>query len=127
MQYLQRLPLLLALAAAITMGFIGFIRSQPQKDIMLHMVLVMVLFYIVGLFTRATLQNTIDQVEEKRKEKELEEMKKKQEEEEQHKKEKSMETEGIGRNIDFTAGNMDEDVFEPLPVSEFIKKELKRN
>jgi len=113
--------LLLALAAAFLSGLMGFIRRSPQKEVLLQMVLVMVLFFVIGLFARATLLNIQDQVERKKKEREQEELKKKQELEKQ-----SMEKEmGLGKTIDFTAGKANEDAFDPLPVSEFIKKELK--
>ncbi len=121
MQYLHKLPLLIALAAAFLMGLLGFARRSPQKEILVQMVLAMVLFFVIGLFVRSTLTNIKEQIEQKKKERELEELKKQQEMEKQ---EKEMEI-GLGRNIDFTAGKEDEDAFNPLPVSEFIKKELK--
>jgi uncharacterized membrane protein YuzA (DUF378 family) len=121
MRYLQKLPLLLALAAALITGLVGFARHNAQKDILIHMVLVMVLFFVLGLYSRFTLTNINNQIEKKKKEKEQEELKKQQELEQQA-KEKEM---GLGRNIDFTAGETDEDAFDPLPVSEFIQKELK--
>jgi len=122
MEYLQRLPLLFALAAAFITGLIGFARHNAHKDILLHMVLVMVLFFVLGLYTRKTLINIKDKIEEKQKEKEQEELKKQQELEKQE-KEKEM---GLGKNIDLSAGKTDDEDFNPLPVSEFIKKELKR-
>lgn len=121
MQYLQKLPLLLALAAAFLSGLVGFVRHNPQKEILFMMVLAMVLFFAIGLFARSTLTNIKNQNERKKKEKEQEELKKQQELEKQS-KEKEM---GLGRKIDITAGKADEDAFNPLPVSEFIKKELK--
>lgn len=122
MRYLQKLPLLLALAAAFLSGLTGFVRQISQKEILLQMVLMMTLFFIIGLFARATLTNIKEQVDcKKKKEKEQEELKKQQELENQlQEKEK-----GLGRTIDFKAGKVDEDAFNPLPVSEFIKKELK--
>lgn len=120
MQYLQRLPLLLALAATIITGLVGFARQNAHKDILLHMVLVMVVFFALGLYARHTLTNVKNQIEKKQKEREQEELRKQQELEKQE-MEKAM---GLGKNIDLTASNTDDD-FDPLPVSEFIKKELK--
>ena len=121
MRYLQKLPLLLALAAAFLTGLIGFVSQASQKVILTRMVLMMVVFFVIGLFTRSTLLNIKDQVEQKKNEREAEERKQKQELE---KKQKEQEM-GLGNNIDLSAGAEDEDAFEPLPVSEFIKKELK--
>ncbi|NLO38301.1 MAG: hypothetical protein GX115_02345 [Ruminiclostridium sp.] len=121
MRYLQKLPLLLALAAAFLTGLIGFVSQASQKVILTRMVLMMVVFFVIGLFTRSTLLNIKDQVEQKKNEREAEERKQKQELE---KKQKEQEM-GLGNNIDLSAGAEDEDTFEPLPVSEFIKKELK--
>jgi len=121
MRYLQRLPLLLALAAAFITGLIGFARHNAQKDILVQMVLVMVLFFALGLYIRFTLTNIYNHIEQKKKEKEQEELRKQQELEKQEKEKEK----GLGRNVDFTAGNTDDDTFDPLPVSEFIKNELK--
>lgn len=123
MRYLQKLPLLLALAAAFFTGLMGFMRQGSQKEILNQMVLLMILFFALGLFVRATLLNAKEQVELKVKEREREELRK-QQELELEKSEKEAAT--VGKNIDFTAGKVGEDAFEPLPVSEFIKKELKR-
>jgi flagellar biosynthesis/type III secretory pathway M-ring protein FliF/YscJ len=118
MRYLQKLPLMFALAAAFLIGIIGSIRQNSQKTVLAQMVMVMVLFFFIGLFARATLLNIKEQHEKR--EKEQEEIEKQQE------LEQNKETESLGKNIDFAAGDMDDDVFEPLPVSEFIQKQLKR-
>lgn len=121
MRYLQKLPLLLALAAAFLSGLLGFIRQIPQKNILTQMTIVMILFFVIGLFARAILTNIQQQVEQKKQEEQLEELKKQKELE----KEKLEQEMGLGRHIDLKAGERDEEDFDPLPVSEFIKKELK--
>lgn len=124
MQYLQKLPMLLALAASLFTGLAGFIRQTPQKEILLQMVLVMTLFFVIGLFVKSTLLNAIDQVKKEQEDAEREEQKKKQASEQEKNDNKA---EAKGQNVDFTVGNVDEDAFDPLPVSEFIKKELKQD
>jgi flagellar biosynthesis/type III secretory pathway M-ring protein FliF/YscJ len=120
MRYLQKMPLLFALAAAFCTGIIGFSRSLPQIEILINMLLIMVLFFIAGLFSRTTILKILNEIDEKRKKKEMEEKEKKQREEaEETKKE-----ENLGKTIDFTVGNIDDDAFNPLHVSEFIRKEL---
>jgi flagellar biosynthesis/type III secretory pathway M-ring protein FliF/YscJ len=111
------LPLLMALAAALISGILGFFKSAPQKEVIVQMTLIMVIFYVIGLFVRSTLICTIEQIEKK--EREEEEEKKKQQE-----KAKNEEQKMLGANIDMTA---DDNSFDPLPVSEFIKKELKND
>jgi phosphotransferase system glucose/maltose/N-acetylglucosamine-specific IIC component len=113
------LPLLMALAAALISGILGFFKSAPQKEVIVQMTLIMVIFYVIGLFVRSTLICTIEQIEKKKKEREEEEEKKKQQE-----KAKNEEQKMLGVNIDMTA---DDNSFDPLPVSEFIKKELKND
>lgn len=117
MQYLQKLPLLLALAAAFLSGLLGFIRQSSQKNILIQMTIVMIVFFVIGLFARAILTNIQQQVEQKKQE-EL----RKQKELEQEALEQEM---GLGKNIDLKAGELDDEAFDPLPVSEFIRKELK--
>lgn len=125
MRYLQKLPILLALAAAFITGVIGLIRSFSQKQVLVQMVLSMILFFVIGLLARSTLLNVIAYIDEKRKKREQEELLKQQEAKRQSKQSEN-DADILGRNIDFTAGNMDDDAFEPLPVSEFIRKELKQ-
>ncbi len=121
MQYLQKLPLLLALAAAFMSGLLGFIRQSSQKSILIQMTIVMTLFFVVGLFVRAMLTNIQQQIEQKKQEEQQEEMRKQMELE----KERLEQEKGLGKNIDLKAGDMADEAFDPLPVSEFIKKELK--
>lgn len=121
MRYLQKLPLLLALAVALLMGFIGFLCSMSQDEILIRMALGMVIFYTVGFFIRNTLLDICKQVEEKRKEKEMEEEKQRLEQENEKK------LNDAGHNIDLMVGEDADDSFEPMSVSEFIKKELKQD
>jgi len=116
MRYLQMLPLLMALAAALISGILGFFKSTPQKEVIMQMALIMVIFYVTGLFVRSTLIHTIEQIEKKKKEREEEEKKQQEAENEKQKI--------VGANIDITA---DDNSFDPLPVSEFIKRELKND
>jgi len=119
MRYIQTLPLLMALASALLSGILGFIKSTPRKEIIMQMAMVMVVFYIIGLFARSSLICAVEQIEKKRKEREEEEERRKK----QEKEEKEIE-EMFGANIDLTAGD---DSFNPLPVAEFIKHELRND
>lgn len=121
MRYLQMLPLLMALAAALISGILGFFKSMHQKEVIMQMTLIMVIFYVTGLFVRSTLICAVEQIEKKIKQREEEE------EEEKRKEQEKAEDENqriLGANIDMTA---DDNSFDPLPVSEFIKNELKND
>ena len=48
MRYLQMLPLLMALAAALISGILGFFKSMHQKEVIMQMTLIMVIFMLQG-------------------------------------------------------------------------------
>ena len=89
MRYLQKLPLMFALAAAFLIGIIGSIRQNSQKTVLAQMVMVMVLFFFIGLFARATLLNIKNSMKKGKEQEEIE----KQQELEQNK-----ETESLGKH-----------------------------
>lgn len=125
MRYLNRLPLLLALAGSIVSGLLSIIRLRAQKEILVQMALVMVIFYVAGLFLRSTVQSIKSQVDEKKLKQEEENRTKKSREEKENTDEGKTEK-SLGGNIDFTVDESD-DAFDPLPVSEYIKNELKKS
>ena len=126
MQYLQRLPLLLALAGSLASGILNLLCYRPHNEVLLHMVLTMVIFFIIGLFIRSTVLALKKQVDEKRQKQEAEE--RAQREKKQAEAKMMEEAEGhLGNNIDFTVDSSREESFDPLPVREFIKKQLNDN
>ena len=126
MQYLQRLPLILALAGSLFSGLLSSLRLRAHNEVMSHMILSMVIFYFMGLFIRSTVLNIKTQVDEKWvKQEAAEKAQKEKEEAEKMKQEKTEEF--LGKSIDYTTNDLGDELFEPLPVSEFIRKELKDN
>ncbi|NLY17781.1 MAG: hypothetical protein GX045_02225 [Clostridiaceae bacterium] len=126
MQYLQRLPLLLALAGSLVSGILNLLCYRSNNEVLLHMVIAMAAFYIIGLFIRSTVLTIKTEVDEKREKQEAEEkVQKEKEQAEERSVEK--EEEFLGKNIDLTVNYSSDDSFDPLPVSEFIRKQLKDN
>lgn len=126
MQYLQRLPLLLALAGSLLFGLISLISNKSHNEALIQMVFAMVIFFVIGLFIRSTILNIKMHVDDKRrKQEELERIQKKKEEAEAKKREKTEEF--LEQTIDDAVHNLHDESFDPLPVSEFIQKELKSN
>ena len=126
MQYLQRLPLILALAGSLVSGLLSLSRLRTRNEVLLQMVLTMVVFYIVGFFIRSTVLSIKTQVDEKWVKEEAAEKAQKEEEEAEERKRVKTE-EFLGKSIDYTANDFDDGSFDPLPVSEFLIKELKDN
>jgi hypothetical protein len=128
MDYIRKLPLLMALSGAIIIGLVGYSKDVPNKENMLKMVIVMVIFYIVGLFIRNTITGILQDIDKKTEEKEkkeLEEKKRLEELEDQKNKEKNKKNQKIDFIVDddLDIGTNIED-FEALPVADFIKNEL---
>ena len=60
MDYIRKLPLLLGLAGAIITGLVGHKPHAANNDTMAKMMVVMVIFYIIGLLIRRTILDTFD-------------------------------------------------------------------
>lgn len=127
MDYVRKLPLLIALLSAMIVGTVGYIQKVPNRENMMKMVIVMIVFYIVGYLIRNTITGIVEanikRAEEEEKErKRLEEEKLK--EEQSKKPEKTNEsTLNLVADEDLNFGSDVED-FDALPVADFIKKEL---
>lgn len=128
MDYIRKLPLLMGLTGAILIGLIGYAKKIPNKENMLKMIIIMVIFYIVGLFIRNTITGILEEIKQKALEKEkqeLEEKKRQEELENENKKEKKRNSIiDLVADDEFNSETNDED-FDALPVADFIKNELK--
>lgn len=119
MQYIDRLPLLFALLAAILSGVIGLSRSMANDRILLQMIITMVIFYVVGIFVRYNLFKINAQAKEKKINEDVKLEKKLSRESKENVIEKE---DNIGED-----NSISEDDFEPLKVSQFIREELKKS
>ncbi len=75
MEYIQRLPFILGGLAAFTTGLICFFNKTDKQEAYVQMTVALVIFFIIGLYSRGVIKTISDELEEKRKrEKELLEM-----------------------------------------------------
>jgi divalent metal cation (Fe/Co/Zn/Cd) transporter len=131
MDYIRKLPLLLALAAAIIIGLVGHIKQAPNKDNMFNMVVAMAIFYIAGLFTRNTIIGIMESNKRKAEEREKEAKRIEEEKKREELNEKMAARSNSGQNVDLVADdtmdlNTVEEEFDALPVADFIKSELNK-
>ena len=118
MQYINRLPLLFALFAAIISGAIGLSRSATNDRILVQTMICMVIFYAIGIYARYTLTEIYEQVKKKKaKIMHAEETK-----ETKEIKEAKHEVKQTGE----TGNSIAEEEFEPLKVSRFIREKLEQ-
>ena len=115
MQYINRLPLLFALFAAIISGAIGLSRSATNDRILVQMMICMVIFYAIGIYARNTLTEIYEQVKKKK-------AKIMHAEETKEIKEAKHEVKQTGE----TGNSIAEEEFEPLKVSRFIREKLEQ-
>jgi mannitol-specific phosphotransferase system IIBC component len=134
MAYIRKLPLLLATSGAVITGLAGYAYGVDNKENMTNMVIAMIVFYIVGLLIRNTVNDIAETIRKKAEERELEEKKrlaeekKKEEEEEAKKAEAAKNNESIlnlvaDEKIDL---GFDDDEFNELPIADYIKNELRK-
>ncbi|NMA65993.1 MAG: hypothetical protein GX957_07090 [Clostridiaceae bacterium] len=123
MQYIRRLPLLLALASGILTGIAGYLQKISDNENIFKMAVVMFIFYIAGFMIRNTILTIVE--EQRKKAEELEraisETDEPKEDSELHGPDKK------GQNLDLTADeSIDFDINNQNleDVANFIKNEL---
>jgi len=133
MDYIRKLPLLMALASGIITGLAGYANQIRNKENMTNMFIAMVIFYIVGLLIRGTIIDIIETNRKKEEERILEEKRLAREKEREEKERKMKKTAGntsgsildIAADEDINLGFNDEE-FEDLPIADYIKNEIKK-
>lgn len=134
MDYIRKLPLLMALSSGIITGLAGYANQVGNKENMTNMFIAMVIFYIVGLLIRGTLIDIIETNRKKEEEKKREEKrlaKEKEREEKERERKKKQAAENIpGSILDIAADEdlkpgMNDEEFEALPIADYIRNELK--
>jgi len=129
MDYIRKLPLLIALSSGIITGLVGYANHVRDKENMANMFIVMVIFYIVGLMIRGTLIDIIETNRRKEEEKIREEKRLAREKE---REEKEKEKESIsGSTLDIAADEdlnpiINDEEFEALPIADYIRNELNK-
>jgi len=119
----------MALAAAIITGLMGYINQVRNNENMTNMLIVMVVFYIVGLLIRGTILEAIETNRKKEEERIQEEKRIAAEKEKEEKRKKKENEKDSGGSIDMVADEdldlgIREDEFHALPIADYITKEL---
>lgn len=130
MDYIRKLPLLMALAAAIITGLMGYINHVRNNENMTNMLIVMVIFYIVGLLIRGTVLEAIETNRKKEEDRIKEEKRIAAEKEKEEKRQKQNKEKDSGGSINMVADEdlnlgIREDEFQALPIADYITKEFK--
>jgi divalent metal cation (Fe/Co/Zn/Cd) transporter len=131
MDYIRKLPLLMALSGAIITGLVGYTHQVQNNENMTNMIITMIIFYIIGLLIRGTVLDIIETIRKKEEEKIKEEKRiaEEKEKEEKNQKQKAENASGSTLNLvvdeDLNLG-MSEDEFNDLPVADYIKSELRK-
>lgn len=127
MDFVRKLPLLIAVFSAMLIGLVGRLKGVPDRENMLKMIIVMLIFYGIGLLIRGTINDIVSSIERKAEE---ERAKALLEVEQQKEELRNSEPSSSGSILDLTADddlNFDTgDDFDALPVADFITKELNR-
>ncbi len=127
MERLRRLPFMSGCMAAVLAGIISFAAKADSQTIYIRMAVMMLVFFILGIYVRNTVYTIRQQVEQRKREQELEEerMLKKQKEE--------MMTEAVQARIntqkeaqpkDGTEADTQDD-FEPLSFVQAVRTKAK--
>lgn len=128
MDYIRKLPLLMGLTGAILTGLTGYTHQVHNNKNVSNMIIVMVIFYIIGLMVKNTVMDIMETNQRKAQEREAEE---KRLALEKKKEEEALVAEA--GNDSGTAINLvaDEELdlemgeeFSPLHVADYIEKEL---
>ncbi|HHU89655.1 MAG TPA: hypothetical protein GXZ22_01185 [Clostridiaceae bacterium] len=131
MDYIRRLPLLMALASGIITGLVGYANQVQNNENMINMLIAMVIFYIAGLMIRGTVIDVIETNRIKEEEKKQEEKLKAKKREKNEKMRKQNIENGSGSTLDLAADDdlnlgINDEEFDTLPIADYIRNELKK-
>lgn len=134
MGYIHRLPLIMALMSAILTGLVGYTRQIQNNKNMANMLIAMVMFYIIGSMIKRTILDIIRTYSVKALDRANEKKRLAMEKENNEGKALEGDNNALQENIstlnlvadeklDF---EIDGESFSPLPVADYIEKELKK-
>lgn len=130
MGYIRKLPFILGCFAAIVTGMVSYSVGVVDQTIYLRMALMMLIFYILGVYIRHTIRSIKKEVKIRQLERQREERirKKRLEEEERvaainERLSQRGKQEGMGYKVDLTADGTEDD-FEPLTVGRAIRTKI---
>jgi membrane protein implicated in regulation of membrane protease activity len=120
MEFVSRLPFLLGGVMALIVGVIARLYGTDQSDIYIRMTVSMLVFYILGVYARSTINRIIDEVERKKEEERI--IKEEKERQERETARIKAEEEAKGGKVDHRVGEFEEE-FSPLRVSEYMNSD----
>lgn len=121
MEYIRKLPYILAALMTMIIGTVSFLGGAEQKDIYLRMLLCMITFLLIGMVIRSILVKLIEGFQEKNKE-----------DISRNLDNETEESNPNGSVIDFRVDDTSlreeyEEEFTPLKVSQVIRSSLKED
>jgi len=125
---MRKLPVLMGTGAAILAGLAGYLSGVSGRECVARMVVIMAVFFVLGVFTRNVLKDTLMDVQAS-----LEEKGRKLAEEEANRKRREAEQareEARQSTIDIRAGDsspLEGTPFQVGAVTDFIRQELKKD
>lgn len=123
MNSFHKLPFLLSASMAVLVGVISISLGADNQAVYLRMVITMVVFYVVGLYTGKTLDKLKTEVNEKNAEIERKKILLEEKEKEASQMAEKNPDPFKGQNINLSAEDQD-DEFEPLTVSRVISSKM---
>ncbi len=131
MERFRRLPFVSGCMAAVLAGIISYIAGADSQTIYIRMAVMMLVFFVLGVYVRNTVYSIKRQNAIREMEKELEE----EQRQKKLKEEKIAEAMAAKKNaanmaraaqtIDMTAGDTDQEGFEPLGIAQAIRTKTK--
>jgi len=117
MDILRKLPFILGSIMTIIVGYISSVMKLSNKETYIRMIIVLVVFYIIGIYLRNVLLKIIEEIKLEKDQKELE-IKRLEEENEAARK---LDEKNKGQNLDITT---DEDEFLDEDISKILSGTL---
>lgn len=127
MEYLNKLPFILAVSVALIIGMVSIELKAPSKDIYLRMVISMVVFFAIGTYIKNTIIEIEDEVKIKIEKDELEK---------EIERQKQQQNNNVNQNANLNNDKNDEnnptfdykfdeynEEFSPLTVTDFLSSE----
>ncbi|MEN8905491.1 MAG: hypothetical protein ABF289_05980 [Clostridiales bacterium] len=123
MDILKKLPLILSFSMTISVGFISNIMQLSNKTIYIRMIIILITFYILGIYLRNILTNIINEVDSSKKSNEDETPYDERDQNTDEGKNNLTNDESDAKGSSFNATTEDED-FSPDELSKLISENL---
>jgi flagellar biosynthesis/type III secretory pathway M-ring protein FliF/YscJ len=119
MEFVHRLPFILGAVMSVIVGIVSFAINTDISDIYIRMAIIMVVFFVLGLYAKNIIEKITSEIQEKKAEQELKELEEQARIEEERIK---AEQEAKKHVVDVAVGEDYGEDFSPLTVSEYINR-----